>query len=81
MPRQVEQLFWIDIGYACFALVTVDSKVTLAPPIVAWMIGKTLSEIRPWLVKKKGTGVVVYSRPCVSLQPPEGPGERKAVHS
>jgi hypothetical protein len=49
----MERLFWIDLHYACVGIVSVNDTVTIAPPIVKWMVGKKLSEIKPWLLQKK----------------------------
>lgn len=45
--------FWIDIHYACFGIISQDGIVTDTAPIAAWMKGKSLQEVKPWLVKKK----------------------------
>ena len=47
------KVYHINLGYACFGIVTLNGKVTAAPPIATWMTGKSLQEIKPWLVKKK----------------------------
>lgn len=48
------RLFWTDVGYACFGIEADDSGlITDAAPIVKWMKGKRLSEVRPWLLKHK----------------------------
>jgi hypothetical protein len=45
--------FWVDIGYACFGIVAdAMGVVREAAPIAAWMIGKTLQEIKPFLLRK-----------------------------
>jgi len=48
------RVFWVDIGYACFGIAS-DSRgvVREAAPIAAWMIGKTLAEIKPFFLKKR----------------------------
>lgn len=48
-----ERLFWIDLHYACVGITSVNDVVTHCAPIVGWMKGKTLQEIKPWLLKKK----------------------------
>jgi hypothetical protein len=48
-----ERMFWIDIHYACFGVVSKDDTIILYPPIVGWMKGKTLQEIKPYLLKHK----------------------------
>jgi len=47
------RFFWIDIGYACFGILTKENEVVAAPPIAGWMLGKKLSAIKPWLLSKK----------------------------
>lgn len=48
-----ERLFLIDIHYACFGIVSVNNYITETAPIAAWMKGKALTEVKPWLLKKK----------------------------
>lgn len=46
--------FWVDIGYACFGIASDgEGVVREAAPIAAWMIGKTLQEIKPFLLKRR----------------------------
>lgn len=45
--------FYVDIGYAVFGIFSKDDIITDAAPIAKWMIGKTLKEVKPWLLKKK----------------------------
>lgn len=47
------RFFWVDLHYACVGIESRDSIIIAAPPIVAWMHGKTLQEIKPWLLSKK----------------------------
>lgn len=47
------RLFHVDVGYACYGIVSEGGAVTQAAPIAAWMIGKTLQEIKPFLLQKK----------------------------
>jgi hypothetical protein len=47
------RFFWVDIHYATFGIEANNNTVTLAAPIAKWMIGKTLQEIKPWLLSKK----------------------------
>lgn len=45
--------FWVDVGYACFGIVADGSGVVReAAPIAAWMLGKTLQDIKPFLLRK-----------------------------
>lgn len=45
--------FYCDIGYATFGIISKDSIVIDTAPIAKWMIGKTLIQIKPWLLSKK----------------------------
>ncbi len=45
--------FYISLPYATFGIISHSNIITDAAPIAAWMIGKTLQEIKPWLIKKK----------------------------
>jgi len=55
----MERVFLIDLHYACFGIVANADTVTDAAPIAAWMKGKTLQEIKPFLVRKKAKVVEV----------------------
>jgi hypothetical protein len=48
------QAYYIDIGYACFAIETDNGICTNAAPIAKWMIGKSVLEIALWVSKKHG---------------------------
>lgn len=48
-----ERVFWIDVGYACFGIISQDDVIVKTAPIGRWMIGKKLKDIKPWLIKKK----------------------------
>jgi hypothetical protein len=39
-------LHYIDVGYACFGLIVEGGKVTKAPPIAAWTVGKSAADVR-----------------------------------
>lgn len=47
--KSSERLFWIDIKYACFGIISNEGIIIAAPPIAAWMISKSLADIKPWL--------------------------------
>jgi len=47
------RLFHVDVGYACYGIVSEGDKVTEAAPIASWMIGKTLQDIKPFLIQKQ----------------------------
>lgn len=49
----VDRFFYCDIGYAVFGIISRDNVVVDVPPIAAWMRGKTLKKIKPFLLKKK----------------------------
>lgn len=49
----VERFFWVDVYYACFGMQARDGVVTDAAPIVRWMIGKKLIDIKPWLLNRR----------------------------
>lgn len=53
--------FWIDIHYACFGVISQNGIVTDTAPIAAWMKGKSLLEIKPWLKKKKAVVIEINS--------------------
>ena len=48
-----ERWFYIDIGYAVFGISSLNGVVNKTAPIGKWMAGKTLQQIKPWLIKKK----------------------------
>lgn len=51
VPVETMRAFWIDIGYACFGIASDGAGVVReAAPIAAWMIGKKLAEIKPFLL-------------------------------
>lgn len=56
---KMERFFWIDVHYACFGIESKAGIVTDAPPILAWMRGKTLSEIKPFLLGRRAKVVDV----------------------
>lgn len=51
--EQVERLFWCDVGYAVFGIISVNDVITKAAPIAAWMVGKKLTDVKPFFLKKK----------------------------
>lgn len=54
-----ERLFLIDVGYACFGIISRDGVIVDAAPIAAWMISKHLTEVKPWLLARKAKVVEV----------------------
>ena len=51
----IKRNFWISLSYATFGIETENNIVIRTALIVKWMVGKTLKEIKPWLLKKKAT--------------------------
>jgi hypothetical protein len=47
------RFFWCDLHFATFGFETTDNVVTSAAPIFSWTIGKTLQDIKPYLLKHK----------------------------
>lgn len=43
----------VKLPYACYGIIIESGRVTHAPPIAHWMIGKPEWEVYEWL-KKKG---------------------------
>lgn len=53
----MERLFQITIDYgrfkACYGIISENNTIVAAAPIAAWMVGKTLQKVKPWLLEKK----------------------------
>jgi len=45
--------FYISLSYATFAITCKGDLIIEVAPIAQWMKGKTLQEIKPWLLKRK----------------------------
>lgn len=58
-----ETLVWINLPHACYGIVVVNERVTMAPPIARWMLGKHEREVAAWL-RSKGAKF--------SVRPPNG---------
>jgi len=56
------RLFWISLNYATFGIESDNNTVVHAAPIARWMVGKTLSEIKPWLIKRGAKVVEVCDK-------------------
>jgi hypothetical protein len=50
---EMKRVFHIDVKYACYGIVSVNDIVTESAPIANWMIGKTLQQIKPFLICKQ----------------------------
>jgi len=48
----MKRVFWCNIKYGCFGFVSENNLIKEAPPIFAWAIGKTLQDIKPFLLSK-----------------------------
>lgn len=55
----MERFFWVDVTFACFGIVAIDNRITEVAPIASWMKGKTLQQIKPWLLRKKATVIEI----------------------
>lgn len=51
--------FWVDIHYACFGIVSRNSRIIDAPPIAHWMVGLLLTDIKPFLLTRKAKVVEI----------------------
>ena len=49
----MQRFFRVDVGFACFGIEAKEGKVSAVAPVAGWMLGKTLGEIRPYLVSKR----------------------------
>lgn len=49
----LERWFYINVHFACYGIGAQDGTIFFAPPIAAWMIGKTLLEVKPYLIQHK----------------------------
>ncbi len=48
-----ERVFWISLSYATYGIISRDGVIVRVPPIAHWMKGRTLQQIKPWLLEKK----------------------------
>jgi len=48
------RLIWVNLPYACYGILTTDGKVTFAPPIARWMVGRSETFIAAWIKRKGG---------------------------
>jgi hypothetical protein len=58
----METTYRITLHYACGGIIA-DQRdvVVVAAPIFKWMLGKTMSEVRKWLLSKSGSIEAVKS--------------------
>ena len=55
----MERWFYIDIHYATFGICSKDDIVIKTAPIAKWMLGEKLTDIKPFLLKKKAKVVEI----------------------
>jgi hypothetical protein len=55
----MERLFQIAINKARFGIISKHGIVIDAAPIGSWMVGKRLTDIKPWLLRVKAKVVEV----------------------
>lgn len=61
-----ERWFWCDIKYATFGFSSVDNVIRTTAPIFSWAQGKTLAEVKPWLLKRNARVIELPSGQDVS---------------
>lgn len=49
-----EELYWISLPYATFGIIVEENVVIKTAPIGKWMMGKSIYNIKYWVLKKKG---------------------------
>lgn len=54
----MEILYWIDVGYACFGVVSLNNKIIDAAPIAKWSIGKNTYEVLKYYKTKKKAKII-----------------------
>jgi len=55
-------LIWVSLPYATYGLVVDGGRVVAAPPIAAWMLGRTEVHVAGWL-RARGARVVPLDPP------------------
>jgi len=59
MEKITEYLYWIDVNYATFGVVTDGAGVIVeTAPIAKWTLGKHISYVRDYYVNKKNANFV-----------------------
>jgi hypothetical protein len=54
-----EELYQVDVGYACFGVIVKDNIVVGVAPVGKWMLGKKFDEVDKWVNGKKGNIVKI----------------------
>jgi hypothetical protein len=49
----MEQWYWIDTGYACFGIQSVNNRIIRAAPIAKWSVGKATDYVLNYYKTKK----------------------------
>lgn len=47
-------LYWIDVNYACFGIITKKNIIIATPPIARWAMGLTFDEFKLFVKRKNG---------------------------
>jgi len=50
-------LYTVDIGYSCFSIEVNEGKVTHAPGIAKWTMGKDWEEVEDYYKRKKNANI------------------------
>jgi hypothetical protein len=50
----IEELYWINLPYACYGVVVSNNIIINAAPIANWSIGKDINYFLNWVQRKKG---------------------------
>lgn len=55
----MEQLYWIDVGYACFGIIEKDGIVIETAPISKWAKGKDIDYVINYYKRKRAKVIKV----------------------
>lgn len=58
--KENEEIYQIDVGYACFGLVFINNIVISAAPIAKWTIEKNKNKVLSYYKSKKRAKVIRY---------------------
>lgn len=53
MPTK-KYLYQVRLSYATYGIVVQDGYIRRAAPIARWMEGREISDIKKWIINKKG---------------------------
>lgn len=51
--KQADRILWIDVHYASFGVISSNGVIKHAAPIASWMVGRTLADVKPYLLGEK----------------------------